>query len=613
MSISSALSSRLNSYPEDASTRLKKVFFALFGDRIGASVFLAVVLFGLMFVRQGFFINDNWTIANTLVGVADGHLWIDEVRYGVADSPGVFLVDGDLYGRNFGHVFFALPFLWALEGVSQVADPRVAFAALWSLLLLGLVLLQGTIFNYETEFSVVGSGLALLIFAGNLAVATPLDPKWFPLIALELSTVVASAFVAVLLYRLLARIHSRRVGVFAGLTTILATGFGFWSSIPKRHAVVTCLLFATIYCLYRSREAGDTRKMRQFRALAYVWVGLVTWVNAMEGLVIFITLLAVDIPTAPSNDLRTAIITVIAFSVSLVPFFLTNYLVIGSPIEPPHLWPAYDGGTVSSGQSGRSNSNSGGGASSKLLILTNLFGRGITVMFEQPLRLVGTFLRSGSVAQPFIDKGNAEVELAMVETAPILGVFVAFPALLFVKVKNGFTIPDRKSPVFAVDVFVFIFAILFFLVYIPKLPLHAQIGARYLIPLYALGLYGIARLSIIREVFEKQSRMVYWTTASGVLIGGQSLLIYLIISDTTGTDLLQTHAWIGLGVATLVGGWALLSVTKRRSSRLGAVCIGLAVAAGTTFILLTNLSHLASVGDFVIPIARWLALRFLIA
>lgn len=601
----------MSRHPEAVSLRLRKIFTALFGDRIGACVFLSVLLFGLLFVRQGFFINDNWTIANTLVGVADGHLWIDEIRYGAADSPGVFLVDGNLYGRNFGHVFFALPFLWVLEGVSLVADPRVTFAALWCLLLLGLILLLGKIINYETEATLVGSALALLIFASNLAVATPLDPKWFPLIALELSTLVASGFVAVLLYRLLTRIHSRRVGVFAGLTTILATGFGFWSTIPKRHAVVTCLLFATIFCLYRSRESNDTRKMRQFRALAYVWVGLVTWVNAMEGLVMFIALLAVDIPTASSNDLRTALITIIAFSVSLVPFFLTNYLVIGSPIEPPHLWPAYDGGTVTSGQSGRTNSDSGGGASSKLLILTNLFGNGITVIFEQPLRLVGTFLRSGSVAQPFIDDGNADVELAMVETAPILGILVALPALIFAKVKSGLTLPNRNSPVFAVDAFVLIFAILFFLVYIPKLPLHAQIGVRYLLPLYALGLYVIARLSIVREVFEKQLHIVCWTIASGVLIGGQTLLIYLILSDTTGTDLLQTHALIGLSIGTLLGGWAILSVTKRRSPRFGAICIGLAVGAGTTFILLTNLSHLASVGDFIVPGSRWLALRFI--
>ncbi|WP_254537645.1 hypothetical protein [Halomarina litorea] len=598
---------------------------ALFGDRLGLCVFLATVIFGSVFWRTGFVINDNWTIANTLVGVADGHLHVGEVRYAQANSPGMHLVDGKLYGRNYGHVFLALPFLWTLEGVATVADPRVAFAALWSLLVLTLAVLLGREFDHEREATLAGSALALGAFAANLAVATPLTEQWFALLALEVSTTLASAAVALLLYRLLARMHSRRAGVFAGVATVTATGFGFWANIPKRHAVVAALLLATLYCLYRSRETDSSGSAARFRALAYVWVGFVTWINAMEGLVLFVALLAVDLPTARSNDVRTLTTVAVAFGLSLVPFFLTNYLVVGSPVTPANLWPAYngeplasDGNTVTPGETGATRSGSDGGASSKLLILVEYFTGGLTVILQEPLRLVGTFLRSGDVAAPFIDKGTPAVELSILETTPLLGVLVAFPALAVRRLRKSTALPDRHDPLVVADVFIVLTALLFTLVYIRVLPLHAQIGVRYLLMLYPLGVYGVVRMGVVREVLDTEFGTVGWTTAGGVFIGAQLLFVYLHYSSTSGGDLLQVHAYIGLALGTVVAVWALGALfgtlsSNPRYQRAGAVCIGLALGAGTNFILLTSFNHFASAGDFVLPAARWLALRLLVA
>jgi hypothetical protein len=568
-------------------------------------------------MRYEFYINDSWTVANTLVGVADGHLWVDAVRYGQANAPGMQIVDGKLYGRNYGHVFYALPFLWAFEGMARVVDPRVAVAAVWSLVVLALALRIGRYVDYERHAAVGGSVVALVAFGLNLSVATPLDATWFPLLALQTSTAVASAFVAVVLYRLVARIYSRRVGLVAGLGTVVATGFGFWAVIPKRHAVVTALLVATLYCLYRSREATARRRQRRFRMLAYVWVGLVTWVNALEGLVAFVTLLAVDLPTARSNDLRTLVAVAGAFALSLVPFFLTNYLVVGSPIEPPHLWPGYDGGPIgesaggSAGTSGGSAAGGSGGAVGKLVLLTEFFTQGIRATVEQPIRLVGTFLRSGGIAQPFIDKGNADVELAMLETAPVLGVLAVLPVLAVSKLRAGIARPDRRDPLVAVDAFVALFAVLFTLVYISRLPLHAQTGVRYLLPLYALGLYVAVRIGVVRTALETRWRLFCWTAAGGVVVGGQLLFLALHLSGRTGGDLLQVHAWLGLALATLLAVWSVVSTTRRPSPRVGAVCLGLACAAGVTFVVTTHVGHFASVGDFALAVVRWVAFRTL--
>ncbi|WP_254537643.1 hypothetical protein [Halomarina litorea] len=73
----------------------------------------------------------------------------------------------------------------------------------------------------------------------------------------------------------------------------------------------------------------------------------------------------------------------------------------------------------------------------------------------------------------------------------------------------------------------------------------------------------------------------------------------------------------GLVVASLVAAWTLATrvgvLGGRRSVRVGAVVLGVAVATGVDFLLLAGFDHFASMGDFVLPAARWLALRLHLA
>lgn len=43
------------------------------------------------------------------------------------------IVDGRLFGCNYGHVFAALPFVWFLVGLARVTDHQIAVGGLWSL------------------------------------------------------------------------------------------------------------------------------------------------------------------------------------------------------------------------------------------------------------------------------------------------------------------------------------------------------------------------------------------------------------------------------------------------------------------------------------------------
>lgn len=65
---------------------------------------------------------------------------------------------------------------------------------------------------------------------------------------------------------------------------------------------------------------------------------------------------------------------------------------------------------------------------------------------------------------------------------------------------------------------------------------------------------------------------------------------------------MQVHALVGLAAAALLDGWVLADAGGRRNDRLGAVALGLAAAAETTFLVLAGLWHFAFVGGRALPL-----------
>jgi hypothetical protein len=301
----------------------------------------------------------------------------------------------------------------------------------------------------------------------------------------------AAAFVAVALYRSFRLFADPRTGAFVGAAAVIATPVGFWASIPKRHVVTA--LFATLALLSfaASRSAESDRAALGYRAAAYATVGVTAWINAAEGLVLLVALAPADLLTARANGRRQLAAVTATLGVSLLPFFLTNYVVSGDPLHPPRLLRSYNGNTelladryTESGTAdgdgdgvaellgedggdgaGGSDPDSDGdstqsadyadsgtgswytplvwllalvdlagtladGLSAKLSIFDGYLRRGRTVAFEEPSRLYHTFVRSGRI--PGLRYGREEqeaVNLTLLESTPTLGALVALPVV----------------------------------------------------------------------------------------------------------------------------------------------------------------------------------------
>ncbi|WP_224268000.1 hypothetical protein [Haloprofundus salinisoli] len=645
-------------HPTERYTEYKNRLLTLvFGDRYGLLLFVSGLAFFGLFWRVGFFITDNYTVANGLYNAANGHLVVTDIVYGPpsGETPGMVAGDGGRYSRTVGHIVFTLPVAWALEGLASVADLRIVLTGLWCSTVLAAGVLLGRIFERESLGRTGGAVAAAALFAANLSVATQLDGRWIAHVSLQITSMAAAALTAVLIYRLVSRTHTFRAGVTAGLVVILATPVGFWATIPKRHTLIAALVAATVYSFYRSRETAESGESLQFRALAYVFVGLAAWVHAADALILFVSLLVVDLVTAPSNSRRELATILGAFGLSLIPFFVTNFVVTGSPLFPPRFMPRYeavdavsagsgaegspptgtsqDTATGTSGQSaagGASEATTGDGttaeasssspgslvapvvavveaASATVTKLVDILTRHVTNTVERAIdvdRLTATFVRAGYIEQVARKDFGQSANLSVLEAMPLFAAVVLLPKAALRRVRA-----HGRGALSATDLLVAVYAVVLTLMYLPRLPLHASITVRYLLPAMPLLVYAVFRFTESRDLLQypRALGLSYFGT---VVIGTQVILTYVLVLEASIGEAMQVHALLNLVAAVCLAVWVLFhSMVPAQARAVGAVVLGCVCGLTTSFLLLSGTMYLATDSGYVLPVIDWLNAR----
>ena len=610
----SGLGARLAARTEAVRTGLWRV---LFGDRRGLALFLCGLCFFGPYWRMGIYITDGSAIANTLVNVAEGRVVLTEVPYGSGlEAPGTYVGNDGPVGRNYGIVVLAVPVLYALQGLGAVLDLGVVLIGVWSLALVGAATTVGRL--VDREWVVVGgSALAVVSFLANVAFATPVAPALYPVLALQIVGMVAAALSGVFCYRLVACLHGQRIGVAAGAAVLVATPIAFWAALLKRHSFTVLCIAAALYALARSRTAADADGERRFRALAYLPVALLAWIHAAEALLLFVPLVVVDFATADRNDRRTLAVIAGTFALALVPFFVTNQLVAGNPIQPPRMLPSYGAaeGLDLSGGGG------GGGLLTAIPLVgglvriatrfVSLLAEGAVVAVTEPGRWFRTFLRGGYIPAVASEDGFQAIRLTVLESAPILAGLAAAPvaAGLWVRRRGRTELGSYlRSPAGVVDTVALASGVLFVCLFLPRLPLHAQVTVRYLHPLFLLGVYGLARLPAVRSAVKTHWRTTGLAYGGTVFIGGQLVVIALTAIDPGLGEAVQFHALLALATATVLAVWAVArTLSETVPERAGAVVVAIAAGVGTIFVLLSGIEYFAYAGEFALPVVRWVS------
>ena len=626
--------------------RAIRVRDVIFGDRVGLAVFLGVVCFAGLYWRADVFITDNLTLVETLSAMSEGRLWVEPATGNYFDAPGTVVQDGLVYGRNYGQLALALPVLWLLQAITAVANLHLALTALWHLALLALILVLGRVSGRERLARLGGAAIVAVSFLANLALLRQfLDPS-LSLIALQVSTLLAAGLGAVLLYRLLAWQHDRRLGVLAGAAVVVVSPVGFWATIPKRHVLVATLCLAVLYLFARSREPSGRSwpvvgAVPERRALMYACIALVTWVHAAEGLFVFLAVAALDLPTAPANDRQTLAFVGAVFGLAMVPFFVTNLLVAGTPVEAPRALYSEglaadlgnDGGAAGGGGSGGSaggGAGSGGGgggggsggpglidglvgtvtgfvsdfflvtaASYVLSFVFGIVASGLSALGDTQT-LYHAFVRSSGAAIG----GNPQfrgINLAVLESMPLLG------ALGAAAVAGGGYVArrsrERLRGATATDGLAVGMCLALAVIYLDRLPLQVQINARYVLPVYPLALYLVARMEPVRRLVDTALGSLLWTYAAGVLVGTQLFVVYVAVRGLSVAEAAQVHALVGILAAVLLAVALVGYLLDDRLRVAAGAALGFAAATGTSFLLLTGLDYFGFLGNYVLPVA----------
>jgi len=447
-----------------ARTRLDRLFLWLVGDRTGGALFLGALLVYALGWQAGIVIVDTYALANGLVAVADGHLFVERVAFGPGfDTPGMHYVDGRFYARNYGQIVAALPLYWLLEGLDAVTELRVAIAGLWSLC---LVAFASTLARIREDRRILAGGavVALVVFLTNLWAPTPVPDGKSPVLALQSLSMLAAAFSGVVTYRLLYRVRTRRVGLLGGALVAVATPVAYWAAIPKRHTLTVAVVLSVAYLLSRSRseDRATPYDPTTLRAGMYTLVGLFTWVHAPVALTLFLPLAVIDVATAQTNTPRDLAVVGAAFLAALVPFLITNYLISGNPVAAPRLLPNAGGGSADAavpagsftdtgpttgggaggGASGASGTGSGipfvaplvAAAASLTPMVDRVFGvyvQGVLTTVADPGRLYRVGLVSvGEVSRTAPGSAERASSFSMLESSPLLGAALALPVVL---------------------------------------------------------------------------------------------------------------------------------------------------------------------------------------
>lgn len=602
---------------------LRRTGRVVVGDRTGFVLFLGTFIAVSAVWRTGIFITDTATLVATLDAVAEGRLWIGPAGESHFSAPGAVVTDGLVYGRNYGQVVLGLPILWGLEVLSRVTDLRVGLTALWHLLALAFVVQFARLRRLPAW--AVGSGAVVVLgsFVLNLSLATQFVDVSRTLLALQLTTMAATALLATTTYRFVAWRFDRTTGLVVGAASVFVLPVGFWAGFPKRHVFVALLLVCVLYAFARSRtgewlvSVGTAGELPVYRALSYAFVGVLAWIHAGEAVFVCVALVAVDLPTAPSNDVRTLGLVAGVTALSLLPAFATNLLISGNPLVPPRLLePA---STVAGGGSigGQAGGTVGGvvGAESTaysspvdLSSLPDPLEYVLTVIVDGTLslaavdRLYHTWIRSGSTDLIAAPSGNfTGVNLTVLESVPLFGGFAAVVVGAIRRVRERAS--AAVAGIEATDALALAIAVVFLLIYTPRLPTHVQISVRYLLPIYPLLLYLLVRTPTVRSVVRDRIRLAGWSYAAGVLLGTQLLLAVVVARDVPLASAVQFHGQLGIALAGLLGLVAVVAEFDDRVRVPVAVLLGLAAAAATAFLLLSALAYFPFVGEFVLPVA----------
>ncbi|CAG0994618.1 MAG: glycosyltransferase family 39 protein [Candidatus Methanoperedens sp.] len=311
-----------------AETKKEKIFKFFESNQISFLVFFISMFIFISFAGTRLFLSDEGIVLDQFYNLINGSLALKIAKINV--NNGIFMTIGtNLYGKfSYSLPILSIPTYYILKLIDGFFGAHFFILQLWAVSGGLIIFLIGKIRNIK--YAKAGGITAyLILITANLYLFKPIYfPKWGELLSIEFTNIIISSFLILIIYLFFKNFFSNKIALFASFFIIIATPIPFYAITLKHHSLTLLLTLLSFYFFYKSYEKKDNK----FIYLAYISAGLCVWVRILDGSVLLASLLITDFLIF-KRSFKYIISISIVILISLLPFFIFNFLLLGNPFS----------------------------------------------------------------------------------------------------------------------------------------------------------------------------------------------------------------------------------------------------------------------------------------
>ncbi|NJD51796.1 MAG: hypothetical protein FIB07_02910 [Candidatus Methanoperedens sp.] len=512
---------------------IKKILNYFDSNPIPLFVFTSSFFILLTFAGTRLFLSDEGVILDQFYNLINGSLAIKIAK--INTEKGIFIVVGNnLYGLfSYSLLILSLPVYYILKIIDNYYGAHLLILQLWALSggMIAYFIMKYKKSGNALKIGVLSSGI---LFLSNWFFFEPIYfPKWGELISIEFTNIIITSLIALIIYKLFNIFFGNKIALFASFFVILATPISFYAITLKHHSLTLFFTLLSIYYFYQHYET----KQNKYIFISYVLAGLCIWTRILDGTVLLISLIVMHFITVKKINIKYVLSVLSIILISLIPYLIFNYLILGTPFSILENTPLTDEGiTLETSKDFILLDNNGNNKQSELLdklgykwnsINESFIGIIFSVLFIKLNNTFGVFLVSPFliIALAFIVyMGKSRIKLNILDKfffvyiAILLGAYSLLYILLNINL-FGSIITDTP----------------------------AVLEYRYLLMIYIILLYFILRIDRIKELIEVEFKTIAIVYGVLILLGSiyfieqfpvRFMYLYYYVSQLTAVFLL---------------------------------------------------------------------------
>lgn len=303
--------------------------------------FILVTFILLSITGAGVFVDDEWTSAQQLRQLGDGHQIVtNEGGYG-------YYANGTI-GNYFDYRYNKLMYTMALPIISlpayeivKIAGDHARFLYILAWTLCGILI---SAFLSRSKYipskqSVIWMAIISLLTFINMYLynSFPVSGKFIPteVLAIVTTNIILFGILAVFIHKIIDRLFedNLRLKVFIFITTLSCSSLIFWVGTCKDHILSVLVGIIILYYLIKYEQDKSLGSL----SIALFLTGLLTWIRVEFGagmiLGITIYLLIYHYKNIMSNKFTLGLY----FLIGTIPTWINNYVTTGSPFLHPFI------------------------------------------------------------------------------------------------------------------------------------------------------------------------------------------------------------------------------------------------------------------------------------